>query len=87
MISKTLHLSTKPQYVEPLEIDLSSSKGNAFVLVLTFKRVALRLNKPPADVEALVKSMLAGNYGHILSTMETELPDAFKFIDDPRRLK
>lgn len=55
-----------------IEIDLSSSQGNAFFLLGTAKRLCSQLGKNWEEIE---KEMTSGDYENLLSVLEREFGD------------
>lgn len=58
---------------KPVALKLTGVNGNAYALMGAAKRAASKAGVPAADIEAVLKEAMAGDYNHLLAT----LMDAF----------
>lgn len=52
-----------------VEVQLSGTDGNAFVLIGTVRRALRRAGVPAADIDAFANEAMSGNYDHVLQTI------------------
>ena len=60
------------KYPGRMDIDLTGSGGNAFVLIGTARRLAKKLGKDPDDI---ARKMESGDYENLISVFEAEFGD------------
>jgi hypothetical protein len=65
-------IKNKNEKSGPIEIDLTGPDGNAFVLLGIASRLARKLGKDKAKIQA---DMTSGDYENLLSVMEREFGD------------
>lgn len=66
------------------KIDLRSPIGNANCLLIVACRVAHKRGMSDDAVRSLLKDMRKGDYAHLLTVMQDQLPGEFEFASDPR---
>lgn len=67
-------MTTKEKGLQ-VELELEGLDGNAFSLVGAFKHAARRQGKTPAEIDAVVKECLSGDYDHLLQTLQANTVD------------
>ena len=68
-----------------IELNLSGPQGNAYALIGLACRLGKQKGLTPAEIDAITKNMMSGDYKHLLTTLEDSFPDeTFYFDEDPR---
>lgn len=68
-----------------IEIDLQGPQGNAFYLIGVARQLGKEVGMSEAEISAITTEMTAGDYKHLLTTLEDSFSDeTFYFEGDPR---
>jgi len=68
-----------------IQIDLAGPEGNAFALIGLAKQIGKESGMAKADIEAITKKMMSGNYYNLLDALVESFPGFdFEFDNDPR---
>jgi hypothetical protein len=68
-----------------IQIDLAGSEGNVFALIGLAKQIGKESGMNKADIEAITKKMMSGDYHDLLDALVESFPGFdFEFDNDPR---
>lgn len=55
-------------------IDITGPDGNAFALLGIAKKCMKQMGKKAADIDNMMKDAMSGDYEHLLSVIQREIP-------------
>lgn len=55
--------------MKPIQLNLSGLDGNAFLLMATFRKAALKQGRSKEEVNEALEECKAGDYDHLLKTL------------------
>lgn len=55
--------------MKPIQLDISNLDGNAFLLMATFRKAALKQGRSKEEVNQVLEEFRSSDYDHLLQTL------------------